>query len=119
MMNDLLTALDDLDVQIASAIESNTEEVTATNLKLDPRSYYGSMNVSIDGIAVEGSTRTLNYYGGFEYVDDEHVRKYGRWTFYTSASERVREHLYHVLSPDDARQLKGEYGDIRDEEDME
>ena len=118
-MNDLLYALDDLDGQITAVFESNTRCVIATDLGLDPRSYYGPMYVSADGIAVEGSTRNLNYYGGFEYVDSEYVRKYGKWTLYTSEDDRVREHLYHVLSPEDARQLKGEYGDIRDEGDME
>lgn len=115
MMNNLLDDLDDLNEQIENAIKSNSKTYTAKELGLDPRSYYGPMHVSADGIAVEGATRTLNYYGGFEYVDDEHVRKYGNWTLYTSECERVRDHLYRVLSAADAKDLRREYGEYEDE----
>ena len=115
MMNDLLTDLDDLNEQIETTIMRNSKSRTAKELGLDPRSYYGPMYVSADGIAVEGVVRTLNYYGGFEYVDAEHVRKYGNWTLYTSECRRVRGHLYRVLSPEDVKDLRREYAEYDEE----
>ena len=118
MMNDLMNTLEDLNETIENAVINSSLAVTAGQLGLDPRSYYGTMYASADGIAVEGAVRSLNYYGGFESVDAANVKTYGDWTIYTCECERVREHLYRVLSPKDveALQLQYEYGD-RPEED--
>ena len=119
MMNDLMKTLEDLNETLENAVINNSLAVTAGQLGLDPRSYYGTMYASADGIAVESGRsglRSLNYYGGFEYVDAENVKTYGDWTIYTCECERVREHLYRVLSPEDVEALQHEYGD-RPEED--
>ena len=44
-------------------------------------------------IAVQGSTASLEYYSGFEYVDRDYVHKVGDWTFYFGDDDRVREHI--------------------------
>jgi hypothetical protein len=115
MMNTLLDTLDNINDTVNDAVVEHMRPVKAAELGLDPRSYYGPMYVSTEGIAVEGATRTLNYYGGFEYVDDEDVRKYGNWTLYTSESERVRDHLYRILSEGDSNYLRREYGEFNEE----
>ena len=111
-----MNTLDELNETIEQAVMANSLATTAVQLGLDPRSHYRPMYASADGIAVDGETRTLNYYGGFEYVDADHVKKYGKWTVYTSECERVRGHLYRVLSPEDVKDLRREYADY-DEED--
>jgi len=114
-MNTLLDTLDNINDTVNDAVVEHMRPLTAAELGLDPRSYYGPMYVSTEGIAVEGATRTLNYYGGFEYVDVDDVRKYGNWTLYTSESGRVREHLYRVLSDADVKDLRRMYGEYKDE----
>jgi hypothetical protein len=35
--------------------------------------------------------RSLRYYGGFEYVDDEYIRTYGDYVIYSAETERVQD----------------------------
>lgn len=65
------------------------EKVSAEKLGLDPRAGY--CYVLEDGIVVDsGSIRTFNYYGGFEYVDEDAITRIGDYTFFDRwADERV------------------------------
>ena len=92
------------------------EEASAEKLGLDPRSHYGSLLYSREGIAVQGSTRSLDYYGGFEYVKGDDRRQIGDWMIYLSSCRRVRGHLQRVLEEDEARSLRAEYGEYEDED---
>ena len=85
------------------------EEASAETIGLDPRSHYGSLLYSREGIAVQGSTRSLDYYGGFEYVSGDDRREIGDWTVYLSSSSRIRRCLQRVLEPEVARDLLEEY----------
>lgn len=42
--------------------------------------------------------RNLDYYGGFEYVDSDHVLVVGEYVVYSGESNRVREVLDHLTS---------------------
>ena len=71
-------------------IVSGLDLVNADKIGLDRRA--GFVLVSREGIVVpERHVRTLEYYGGFEYVDRDCVYKLGSYTFYSRDDERVYE----------------------------
>lgn len=77
---------------------NDIRRVRPTELGLDDRSSWHDLAVTHDFIAVPAdANRTMQYYGGFEYVDSEHVTQLGEWVFYSAESERVREHLSRVF----------------------
>jgi len=88
----LLDLLDDIDDTVSSYVKENATPVKPSALGLDERCYT-TLYCSSEFIAVKGPTRNLDYYGGFEYIDDEDRRQTGSYTFYLSSSERVRTHL--------------------------
>ena len=78
-------------------------EVKAKQLGLDPRSFYGVAYADESAIVVsKDQDRSLQYYGGFEYVDKEYRREVGDYVFYLAEDDRVREHLDHFLQAEDA-----------------
>lgn len=85
----LWEAQDELD-KIVTKIESELQEVTAESLGLDPRC--GTLYIGADFIATtyESEDRTVRYYGGFEYVDDEHVTRIGNLTLYSIEDDRIQ-----------------------------
>ena len=65
-------------------------KVSADKLGLDIRAGYG-LWVCEEGIVVTHAVdRTLQYYGGFEYVDKEDRTVIGNWVFYSRNSGRVQ-----------------------------
>ena len=75
-------------------------KVPAEKLGLDNRS--GSLFVSPDCIAVyKGNDRSLQYYGGFEYVDKEFRHEMGDYVFYGSEDNRVRDCLDCYLNKEE------------------
>jgi hypothetical protein len=53
----------------------------------------GDLQIGFDFIAVPNvRDRMLQYYGGFEYVSQRHRHVLGTWVFYTTDSDRVRDH---------------------------
>ena len=91
----------DLMAKVNEAVEeflSEAREATATELGLDQRAFWGTAYVTSEGMAVLASTdRTLQYYGGFEYVNKEYRQVMGDWVFYLAEDSRVREHLAYVF----------------------
>lgn len=67
----------------------NMEQVSADELGLDRRC--GRVWVCEDFIAVEGGSQSLDYYGGFEYVDRDCVTVMGDYKFYSAEDDRVRD----------------------------
>jgi hypothetical protein len=59
---------------------------SARKLNLDVRC--GDLVVGETWIATDNA-RTLDYYGGFEYVDDSYKTRIGSWTFYARDDDRV------------------------------
>jgi hypothetical protein len=73
-------------------------EVTAEQMGLDPRSFWGHAYVDNTAIVVnKEQSRKLDYYGGFEYVDREYRREVGDYVFYIAEDDRVREHIARAL----------------------
>lgn len=87
-MSQVLDLVYDLEDQIRSAV-NNLPEVTADKLGLDRRAAY-SVWVDDDAIIVsKNEDRTLQYYGGFEYVDKDARIECGNYVIYTNNSDRV------------------------------
>lgn len=78
--------------------------VTADKIGLDIRA--GRVYVTPQGIIVrEGSRRSLEYYGGFEYVDRSFVITLGDITIYTRDDDRVDEAIRYYMSEGKAVEL--------------
>ena len=70
--------------------DSNAARVSAEAVGLDSRAGYVFVSTAEGWIAaVAGNVRSLEYYGGFEYVDDK--LSVGEMTFYSSDSSRVAD----------------------------
>lgn len=63
---------------------------------LDPR--VGPIFINEEAIAVcKQNDGTLQYYGGFEYVDKTFRQEIGDYVFYIGDDDRVREHINKYL----------------------
>lgn len=91
----------DLQWKVQEAVEAflgEAREATGLELGFDPRAFWGAAYVTPEVLAVRlDSDRTLQYYGGFEYVRKEYRVGMGEWVFYLAEDSRVREHLAHVF----------------------
>lgn len=95
-MASLATLMDEV-ADLVGPLIAAAREVRPSEMGLDNRAA-SRLWVGEDFIAVPlGGDRTLQYYGGFEYVDGEHRLVFGDWVFYSTESERVQgcvERLY-------------------------
>ena len=83
----------EINKKVETIIDEEFREVTPKEVGLDPRAGY-NIFINEDYIAVsKGNRRTLDYYGGFEYVDEEHITVLGDMVFYSADDERVQDHL--------------------------
>lgn len=92
-MSKVYDLLIEIDSRVQELLETEFQEVRPEEIGLDPRSGY-HICINRDYIVVsKGSRRSLEYYGGFEYVDKEHVIELGDYIFYSADDERVQDHL--------------------------
>ena len=92
-MSALCELLSEMNSKVEGLIDEEFREVTPKEIGLDTRAGY-RLFINKDYIAVSrGNRRTLDYYGGFEYVDEEHITVLGDMVFYSSDDERVQGHL--------------------------
>ena len=90
--------------------ESDAVYVRAEAAGLDYRC--GSIHVSVneDFIAVN-STYSIEYYGGFEYIDSDYKTTIGHITFYSGEHSRVRDAIDYYkenTENNNQEQLEGE-----------
>ena len=93
--------LDSIDDRITTHV-GKFDEFTAKDLGLDSRAAY-ILYVDEDHtcIAVDKrNDRTLQYYGGFEYVDKDFRREMGNWVFYFAEDDRVADALKGIYALD-------------------
>ena len=77
--------------QIDEQIENNTVEVPAVKLGLDYRCAKLLVDFESKDIYCRRHDRQrLNYYGGFEYVDSEHITEIGDYVLFNNDSPRVQ-----------------------------
>ena len=92
-MSMLYKLMNEINAKVEELIDEEFREVTAKEVGLDPRSAY-QLLINEDYIAIrKNNRRSLDYYGGFEYVDEEHVTVLGDYVFYSTDDERVQGHL--------------------------
>jgi hypothetical protein len=79
-------------VEITNFVSQEMTKVNAEDIGIDARC--GSLFIDHDTIAVrKWSDGTLQYYGGFEYVDKEYRKEVGEWVFYFSEDSRIARHI--------------------------
>lgn len=86
----------EIDARVADIVETYIQEECQPGDRnktgLDPRAFAGEFFFNEDCVVVTvGMNRSLRYYGGFEYIDDEFVRTYGDYVIYSAEHERVRD----------------------------
>ena len=101
-MSALRELLSEMNSKVEGLIDEEFREVTPKEIGLDSRAGY-RLFINEDYIAVSrGNRRSLDYYGGFEYVDEEHITVLGDMVFYSSDDERVQGHLDEFFIQEDA-----------------
>lgn len=89
---DIYSLIDSINTKMERMI-NDMEYVTPDKLGLDTRAAY-TLSVNEDCIIVDKrNDRTLQYYGGFEYVDKEYRKELGDYVIYLGEDDRVRGHL--------------------------
>ena len=78
--------------------EAGGEYVSADACGLDYRA--GKLYVTPDAI-IAANSATLDYYGGFEYVDSEYVTTIGKYKIYSAESSRVMEAIETFFEKDE------------------
>jgi len=74
------------------------DHVKASDLGLDSRAGY-CLYVDEDRTTIVvdiSNDRTLQYYGGFEYINKEYRQELGDWVFYFDGDERVSDCFAHL-----------------------
>ena len=103
---DTFDFLDKIDDSITEHV-AKFQEYQAEDLGLDRRSAY-RLYVDRDRTCIAVSKtadRTLQYYGGFEYIDKDYRREMASWVFYFAEDDRVADCLAHLDEPDHTDQL--------------
>jgi hypothetical protein len=73
--------LDAINEVVERNIHENFDRVTGNDVGLDMR--VGPLYVNAyDRVIASNHQRSLEYYGGFEYIDKDMVVTVGDWTFY-------------------------------------
>jgi len=82
--------------------DSSAIRVSAEAVGLDARAGYVFISTE-EGWIASRNTRSLDYYGGFEYISEEHKVTVGEITFYSNDHSRVADALeyYEALQEQD------------------
>ena len=100
-MSQVLDLVQDLETQIRRTVLS-LPEVRAEDLGLDRRAAY-TLWVDEDAIIVtKNEDRTLQYFGGFEYVDKNARMECGDYVIYTDSDSRVYDCLDYYRETEEA-----------------
>ena len=100
-MSMLYNLINEINGKVEFLIDDEFRLVRPEDVDLDSRAGY-TLFINEDYIAVSKSNRrSLDYYGGFEYVDEEHVTVLGDYVFYSSDDERVQGHLDVFFNPEE------------------
>lgn len=96
---DTLEMIDEIQYAVERHIQG-LRRVSATALGLDQRCGHAYIGENTDCIVVDGDARSFNYYGGFEYIDGDDIRKLGDYTIFLDTSDRVRDALECLMEKD-------------------
>ena len=95
-LDDASSAIDKILVQLFE----ETKKVNAEQLGLDKRACYGERLIidTCEGYITvhHNDLNSMNYYGGFEYVDADSITKIGDYTFFMDEDNRVSECINYL-----------------------
>ena len=92
-MSMLYDLMNEINGKVEELIDEEFRLVKPEDVGLESRAGY-NLFINEDFISVgKGNRCSLDYYGGFEYVDEEHVTVLGDYVFYSADDERVQGHL--------------------------
>ena len=81
---------------IADELINSLRQVKPEQLGLDPRAGY-RMYADDSAVAVRTTDMgSLNYYGGFEYVDKDNIKVIGDYTFFMADESRIQDCLDYL-----------------------
>lgn len=87
-MTDLLNIIDDAMDTFERAV-NELPRVNASKIGLDTRAGYVYVDTENELIIAKNNyIRSLDYYGGFEYVDDDAVTEFGDYKIYGTMHDR-------------------------------
>ena len=99
-MNNIYDMIDTIDDTMRQLV-NEMDYVPADDLGLDRRAAY-RVWVNSDCIIVSKSEdRTLQYYGGFEYVDRDYRYEMGDYVVYLMDDDRVKKHILYFYQVED------------------
>ena len=95
-MSNILLIMNGVQEKMELFVNNEMMRVCASELGLDERCGY--VYVNEDCIVVQYNyTRGLEYYGGFEYVDDEYKIRMGDFIVYMNEDDRVADAIAHFI----------------------
>ena len=86
---DILEFIEDTNSQFDELVQQ-LPNVSAAEINLDPRA--GKVYVDVENYLIivhDRFIRTINYYGGFEYVNEDAITKFGNYTIFHADDNRV------------------------------
>ncbi len=105
-MQDILSYIDEVSDRMRRIL-NDMEYTTPDSMGLDRRAGY-RLWINEDCIVVDkDNDRSLQYYGGFEYVDRDYRVEMGDYVIYLSDDERVQGHIDTFFQRDE----EGVYSD--------
>ena len=97
---DTLSLVDEIQYTVERHV-NGLRRVSASELGLDVRCGSAYVGENLDCIIVDsGNVRSFNYYGGFEYIDDEDKTCLGDYTVFLDTCDRVRGALENIMEKD-------------------
>lgn len=93
--------MNEINARVEELIDTEFREVKPEELGLDLRVGIRLFINEDFIVARKSNRRSLDYYGGFEYVDEEHVSVLGDYVFYSADDERVQNHLDEFFMQED------------------
>lgn len=96
----------ELDNQIAEIVENyiatSCKKGDPKQTQMDGRAI-GEFYYNYDCIIIPAANRrSLDYYGGFEYINSDYVKQYGDYVIYSAEADRVQEVLENLMETEDA-----------------
>ena len=104
----------ELERQVEELVNNYIEEsdavcVSARDIGLDSRAGTVYISVNEDFVAVSGGGGSINYYGGFEYIDSDYITTIGHMTFYSGEHSRVQDCIeYYINKTNNNQEEQGE-----------
>jgi hypothetical protein len=85
--------IENIEKTVNQYVDKHMTQVKPATLGLDPRCGY-RLHVNEESIAISKSyDRSLQYYGGFEYVSSAYRVEMGDYVFYLNDGDRVSDHI--------------------------